>query len=44
MKYLDLINKCLVELNYKKVKSFDELVKNDHLKIKNILNIVNSEV
>lgn len=44
MKYLDLINKCLVELNYKKVKTFDELVKNDHLKIKNILNIVNSEV
>lgn len=44
MKYLDLINKCLVELNYKKVKNFDELVKNDHLKIKNILNIVNSEV
>lgn len=44
MKYLDLINKCLVELNYKKVKDFDELVKNDHLKIKNILNIVNSEI
>ena len=44
MKYLDLINKCLIELNYKKVKSFDELIKNDHLKIKNILNIVNSEV
>ncbi len=44
MKYLDLINKCLIELNYKKVKSFDELIKNDHLKIKNILNIVNAEV
>lgn len=44
MNYLDLINKCLVELNYKKVYVFDELTKNDHLKIKNILNIINAEV
>ena len=44
MNYLEIINKCLVELNYKKVNTFDELVKNDHLKIKNILNIINAEI
>ncbi|MBR1908472.1 hypothetical protein IJ818_06015 [bacterium] len=44
MQYFDLINKCLVELNYKKVSDFRELTKNDHLKIKNILNIVNAEI
>lgn len=44
MNYLEIINKCLMELNYKKVRTFDELVKNDHTKIKNILNIINSEI
>lgn len=44
MNYLELINKCLVELNYKQVNSFSELVKNDHKKIKNILNLINSEI
>lgn len=44
MNYLEIINKCLVELNYKKVTKFEELVKNDHLKIKNILNIINAEI
>ncbi|MCI1273887.1 MAG: hypothetical protein LKG27_05585 [Clostridiaceae bacterium] len=44
MNYLDLINKCLIELNYKTVNSFEELVKNDHRKIKNILNNINVEV
>ncbi len=44
MNYLELINKCLVELNYKQVNSFSELVKNDHKKIMNILNIINNEV
>ena len=33
-----------MELNYKKVRTFDELIKNDHTKIKNILNIINSEI
>lgn len=33
-----------MELNYKRVRTFDELVKNDHAKIKNILNIINSEI
>lgn len=44
MKFFELINKCLVELNYKKVNNFNELIKNDHLKIKNILNIINNEI
>lgn len=44
MNYFELINKCLVELNYKKCTNFVDLVKNDHEKIKNIINIINAEV
>ena len=44
MNYLELINKCLVELNYKQVNAFSELVKNDHKKLKNIINMLNSEI
>ena len=44
MKYFDLVNKCLVELNYKQVNKFTELTKNDHKKIKNILSLINIEV
>lgn len=44
MNYLELINKCLVELNYKSVSDFTELVKNDHKKIKNIINVLNAEI
>ena len=44
MNYLELINKCLVELGYKTYTDFTDLVKNDHEKIKNILNILNAEV
>lgn len=44
MNYLELINKCLVELNYKSVNHFTELVKNDHKKIKNIINVLNAEI
>lgn len=44
MNFLELINKCLLELNYKQVGTFAELVKNDHKKIKNTLNIVNQEI
>ena len=32
MNYLELINKCLVELNYKQVNTFSELTKNEHNK------------
>ena len=44
MNYLELINKCLLELNYKQINTFSELVKNDHKKIKTILNVVNQEI
>ena len=44
MNYLETINKCLVELNYKQVNSFAELTKNDHKKLKNIINVLNSEI
>lgn len=44
MNYFELINKCLVELNYKTCSDFTDFVKNDHEKIKNILNIINAEV
>lgn len=44
MNYFELINKCLVELNYRQVGNFTDLVKSDHEKIKNILNIINNEV
>lgn len=44
MNYFELVNKCLVELNYKQVNAFSELTKNDHKKIKNILRLLNSEI
>lgn len=44
MNYFDLINKCLVELNYKQCNAFTDLVTSDHEKIKNVLNIINAEV
>lgn len=44
MNYFELINKCLIELNYKTCENFSEFIKNDHKKIKNILNIINSEI
>lgn len=44
MSYFELINKCLVELNYKTCDKFTDLIKNDHEKIKNILKIINAEV
>src|SRR5574344_2708414 len=44
MNYFEIINKCLMELNYQPCKTFVNLTKNDHLKIKNIINVINSEV
>lgn len=44
MNYLEIINKCLVELNYKPVNAFEELTKNEHKKIMNILNVLNAEI
>ncbi len=44
MNFLELINKCLLELNYKQVNSMAELVKNDHKRIMTILNVINKEI
>ncbi len=44
MNYLELINKCLLELNYREVNAFSELVKNDHKRIMSIINIINREI
>lgn len=44
MNYFELINKCLVELNYKQVNAFSELTKNEHKKLKNIINVLNAEI
>jgi hypothetical protein len=44
MNFLELINKCLLELNYKQVNAMSELVKNDHKRIVAILNIINKEI
>lgn len=44
MNYFELVNKCLVELNYKQVNAFSELTKNDHKKLKNIINVINKEI
>ncbi len=44
MNYLELVNKILIEMNYHSVINFDELVKQDHLKIKQILSRVNTEI
>lgn len=44
MKFLELINKCLLELNYREVNSLSELVKNDHKRIVSILNVINKEI
>lgn len=44
MNFLEIINKCLLELNYRQVNSFNELVKNDHKRIKTIINVINREI
>ena len=44
MNFLETINKCLLELNYRQVNSFSELVKNDHKRIMTIINLINQEI
>ena len=44
MNYLELVNKILIEMNYRTVINFDELVKQDHTKIKQILSRINTEI
>ena len=33
MNYLQIINKCLSELNFRQADSFDELIKPEHLSV-----------
>ena len=42
--YLELINAVLLELNYRTVTAFSELIKPDHEKIKYIVNRVNDQI
>ncbi len=44
MNYLDIINKCLSELNFRQVNDFSELVKPEHQRIKNYINLVAQDV
>lgn len=44
MNFLELINKCLLELNYRQISSLSELVKNDQKRIVTILNVINKEI
>ncbi len=44
MNFFEIINECLLELNYKQVSAFSELIKNDHKRIITILNIINKEI
>ena len=44
MNFIEIINKCLLELNYRQVNSLSELVKNDHKRIMAIINVINQEI
>lgn len=44
MNYFEIINKCLVELNYKEVSSWDALTLNDHKRLKDIVARLNSQI
>lgn len=44
MNYLEIINKCLSELNYRQVEEFSELEKPEHLRIMNHINMISMEI
>ena len=44
MNYLEIINKCLSELNYRQVDDFSELSNPEHDRIKNYINLITQEV
>ncbi len=44
MNYLDIINKCLSELNFRQVEDFSDLIKPEHQRIKNYINLVAQDV
>lgn len=44
MNYLEIINKCLSELNYRQVEEFSELEKPEHMRIMNHINLISMEI
>ncbi len=44
MKFLEIVNKCLSELNSKQVNDFSELTKNEHKRLLSAVNLVNKEI
>lgn len=44
MNFFELINKCLMELNYRPLSYWQELIKPEHTRIKEVINRVNSEI
>lgn len=44
MNYFEIINKCLIELNYREVISWDALTLNDHKRLKEAIRRVNLQV
>ena len=42
--YFEIFTKVLNELNWREVSDFDEIVKSEHKRILNLINIVNAEV
>jgi len=44
MNYFEIINRCLLELNYKAVDIFENLTKSEHIRLKSIINRVNIDI
>jgi len=44
MNYLEIINKCLYEMNYKQVNDIAELTKTEHKRLLSAINLVNKEI
>lgn len=44
MNYFEIINKCLIELNYREVTSWDGLTLNDHKRLKEAVKRVNLQI
>lgn len=44
MNFLEIINKCLIELNYREVDSWNALTLNDHKRLKEVIKRVNSQI
>lgn len=44
MKFIDIINKCLIELNYREVQSWQALTLNDHKRLIEIVKRLNSQI